>query len=109
LISKQGVILEDSKEEDISFNKTISGQSPIRYGFYDNKISIDDGAHSLIKHFRGDSKESTGLMQFKNTSHSGINNNTRTSFNIQNANNTSPFLKYTGNAAQSKSSTLGGN
>ena len=48
-------ILEDSKEEDVSFNKTLTDQSPIpnRIGgmsgiYYDNKSSIDDGTRSLL-------------------------------------------------------------
>jgi len=48
-------ILEESKEEDVSFNKTLTDQSPIpnRIGgmsgiYYDNKSSIDDGTRSLL-------------------------------------------------------------
>jgi hypothetical protein len=53
-------ILEDSKEEDVSFNKTLTDHSPIpnRHGggpgmYYDNKSSIDDGTRSLLNQMRG--------------------------------------------------------
>lgn len=71
-------ILEESKEEDISFNKTLTDQSPIPvrlrggdgtmnpYGYgnnltgtgggmvyFDNKSSIDDGTRSLLMHMKG--------------------------------------------------------
>eukprot|EP00347_Sterkiella_histriomuscorum_P005804 403355205 len=67
-------ILEESKEEDVSFNKTLTDQSPIpvrgkeggpynAYNsnnltgtggvYFDNKSSIDDGTRSLLMHMRG--------------------------------------------------------
>lgn len=51
-------ILEESKEEDMSFNRTLGGQSPIQKRLegtginFENKSSIDDGTRSLLQQMR---------------------------------------------------------
>mmetsp|Transcript_3682 Transcript_3682/g.3618 ORF Transcript_3682/g.3618 Transcript_3682/m.3618 type:complete len:128 (+) Transcript_3682:206-589(+) len=52
-------ILEDSKEEEISFNKTLTGTSPIQkpQSGFENKSSAEEGTRSLIVQLKGPPSE----------------------------------------------------
>ncbi|CDW86053.1 UNKNOWN [Stylonychia lemnae] len=100
-------ILEDSKEEDVSFNKTLTDQSPIpnRHGgiggiFYDNKSSIDDGTRSLLHQMRGNySHENTiGSNALKSSQFmgGGIAGNAKPNFNISTSTLSNQHLKFMG-------------
>ena len=100
-------ILEESKEEDVSFNKTLTDQSPIpnRIGgmsgiYYDNKSSIDDGTRSLLNQMRGNySHENTlGSNALKSSQliGGGIVGNIKPNFNISTGTLSNQHLKFMG-------------
>jgi len=98
-MEKNQAILEESKEEDMSFNKTLSGQSPIpdkHLGNY-HRSSIDDGTQSFVCQTGGNSRENTGIIPFKSTTIGGLAGNARPSLSIHSVTNTSPFKNRTGN------------
>lgn len=83
------MILEDSKEEDVSFSKTLTGHSPIpkKYNYMENKSSVDEGTRSLLKHMRNNSLESNDAFKNSTLGNGGPTisayQNSRPSFNIQ--------------------------
>lgn len=78
--NKNTTILEESKEEDVSFNKSFTGHSPIheRQALFYNKSSVDDGTRSFLNNMRiGDYNE-----QSKDSTLGGIINNIKPNFSI---------------------------
>ncbi len=90
-------ILEESKEEDVSFNKTLTDQSPIP----NRQISVDDGTRSLLNHMRGNSYQDNNSLNTFNQSaalrigtQTSIAGNAKPNFNISGVSSmTSQHLK----------------
>ena len=90
-------ILEESKEEDVSFNKTLTDQSPIP----NRQTSVDDGTRSLLNHMRGNSyQDNSSSIAFNHSAalrganQTTINGNAKPNFNISGVSSmTSQHLK----------------